>query len=91
MRLKTYLTRASGDGPPPLTCLLLLIFGLLLPSVALADITGTVTVVDGDMLEIRGTRIRLHGIDAPESGQLCQRSGKYYRCDQQAAPLRWMI
>jgi hypothetical protein len=33
----------------------LLIFGLLLPSVALADITGTVTVVDGDTLEIRGT------------------------------------
>jgi endonuclease YncB( thermonuclease family) len=66
-----------------------IVVGLLLiaamPTAALADITGTATVIDGDTLEIRGTRIRLHGIDAPESGQLCQRNGKDYRCGQQAA------
>jgi endonuclease YncB( thermonuclease family) len=66
-----------------------IVVGLLLiaaiPTAALADITGTATVIDGDTLEIRGTRIRLHGIDAPESGQLCQRSGNDYRCGQQAA------
>jgi succinoglycan biosynthesis protein ExoI len=28
-------------------------------------------VTDGDTIEIRGERIRLHGIDAPESGQWC--------------------
>jgi endonuclease YncB( thermonuclease family) len=28
-------------------------------------------VVDGDTIEIRAARIRLHGIDAPESGQTC--------------------
>lgn len=27
----------------------------------------------------------LHGIDAPESGQICQAQGKPYRCGQQAA------
>jgi hypothetical protein len=28
--------------------------------------------IDGDTLEIHGTRIRLWGIDAPESSQLCR-------------------
>jgi endonuclease YncB( thermonuclease family) len=69
----------------PLTRLLLLILTILLPSVALADITGTATVMDGDMLEVRGTSIRPHGIDAPESSQLYQRNGKNYRCGQRAA------
>ncbi|TWA74143.1 endonuclease YncB(thermonuclease family) [Azospirillum brasilense] len=51
-----------------------------------ADLTGTASVVDGDTLEVRGTRIRLHGIDAPESQQLCQdATGKDWRCGQQAA------
>ena len=68
-----------------MTRVLLLVLGILLPSVALADITWAATVIDGDTLEIRGTRIRLHGIDAPESGQLCKRNGKDYRCGQPAA------
>ena len=44
---------------------------LLLPlSISAQTITGVASVTDGDSLEIRGTRIRLHGIDAPESRQL---------------------
>lgn len=35
-------------------------------------ITGTVRVIDGDTFEVAGTKIRLHGIDAPESDQMCQ-------------------
>lgn len=47
---------------------------------------GVASVIDGDTLEIRGTRIRLHGIDAPESSQRCTRpSGQKWRCGQQAA------
>ncbi len=37
----------------------------LLPAVALADMTGQASVIDGDTIEVHGTRIRLHGIDAP--------------------------
>lgn len=60
---------------------------LLLPlSVSAETITGVASVTDGDSLEIRGTRIRLHGIDAPESSQRCIRpSGREWRCGQQAA------
>jgi len=49
------------------------------------DLVGIPTVIDGDTLEIRGERIRLHGIDAPESSQLCMKNGAAYRCGQQAA------
>ena len=43
-------------------------------------------VIDGDTIEIHGLRIRLHGIDAPESRQECTRpDGTFWRCGQQAA------
>lgn len=38
-------------------------------------------VVDGDTLDLNGTRYRLHGIDAPESGQQCAKAdGSTYHC-----------
>ncbi len=49
-------------------------------------LTGTASVIDGDTLAIHGHRIRLHGIDAPESGQTCEDAGgRSYRCGQVAA------
>lgn len=55
------------------------------PSLA-QSIIGRASVIDGDTLEIRGTRIRFHGVDAPESAQSCQGSdGREYRCGPQAA------
>ena len=65
--------------------LILCLLFLSLPVTA-QTITGVASVTDGNSLEIRGTRIRLHGIDAPESRQLCTRlSGQSWRCSQQAA------
>ncbi|WP_170467174.1 thermonuclease family protein [Ruegeria arenilitoris] len=49
-------------------------------------ITGIPSVIDGDTIEINGTHLRLHGIDAPEASQLCQRpNGEQWRCGQRAA------
>lgn len=52
----------------------------LISSPALASVAG------GDTLEIHGQRIRLSGIDAPESSQLCRGDDSLqYRCGAKAA------
>ncbi len=60
----------------------------LLPAIALADVAGPVRVIDGDTIEVAGARIRLHGIDAPESGQRCRRQGVAWLCRAEASQLR---
>ncbi|WP_336985572.1 thermonuclease family protein [Altererythrobacter aquiaggeris] len=47
-------------------------------------ITGQAQVVDGDSLELAGFSIRIHGIDAPELSQTCQRSDEAWQCGQEA-------
>jgi endonuclease YncB( thermonuclease family) len=56
------------------------------PAIAENDLIGVASVIDGDTIEIHGRRIRLFGIDAPESAQLCVRpTGDQWRCGQQAS------
>lgn len=59
----------------------------LLSTPALADVTGPARIVDGDSLEVAGERVRLHGIDAPEIGQLCSLKGEPWSCGRAAADL----
>ena len=49
------------------------------------EIVGVASVIDGDTIEIHDRRIRLDGIDAPESAQLCLREGRKERCGQRSA------
>ncbi|MDP6708926.1 MAG: thermonuclease family protein [Alphaproteobacteria bacterium] len=56
----------------------------LLPSLALAQISGKATVVDGDTIEIGGALVRLHGIDAPELAQACEHLGQPWPCGSEA-------
>ncbi|WP_085035198.1 thermonuclease family protein [Ensifer aridi] len=55
-------------------------------AVAADPVIGRATVVDGDTIEIRGERIRLNGVDAPENWQTCgDGDGSIYRCGKLAA------
>ena len=73
-----------------------LILALLLiaaPGWALANAGGTKSpvvvegparIIDGDTIDIAGERIRLHGIDAPESRQTCIADGVIWPCGKSA-------
>jgi endonuclease YncB( thermonuclease family) len=67
-----------------LASLLLLLMGC--SSAYSDDMVGQASIIDGDTLEIHGTRIRLWGIDAPESTQFCRGADSLqYRCGARAA------
>ena len=53
-------------------------------SAARDGIVGYARVIDGDTIDVAGTRIRLHGIDAPEASQSCTADGQAYPCGRQA-------
>ncbi|TXN20391.1 hypothetical protein [Methylobacterium sp. WL9] len=63
---------------------LLTAFALALAPIVAAfaePITGRATIIDGDMLEIRGERILMQDVDAPEGKQLCRGGDcQLYRC-----------
>ncbi len=62
----------------------LLILPCVLP-VSAETLTGEARIIDADTVEIAGEKLRLEGIDAPESRQTCKRDGKRYDCGMQAS------
>jgi len=53
---------------------------------AVQTIAGPARVIDGDTLDVAGQRIRLEGIDAPETGQICTTAtGASWSCGLAAA------
>ena len=69
-----------------ITVAVVILVALLLATQAQAEpITGRASVIDGDTLEIRGIRVRLFGVDAPEAAQVCHGAdGLPYRAGQRA-------
>jgi succinoglycan biosynthesis protein ExoI len=59
---------------------------LLLSTANAQTVSGRASVIDGDTIDIAGERIRLNGVDAPESWQRCRNAqGAEYQCGKQAA------
>ncbi|WP_192841321.1 thermonuclease family protein [Falsirhodobacter sp. alg1] len=47
-------------------------------------IAGGARIIDGDTLDLNGERIRLYGIDAPESAQTCKTGAREWQCGAEA-------
>ena len=71
---------------PALVLAAFLAFSGTSPAALAQDVvSGPARVIDGDTIEIRGRRIRMHGIDAPESAQTClDAAGRTYGCGRVA-------
>jgi len=67
-----------------------LIFASILDAFA-DDLTGQASIIDGDTLEIHGMRIRLWGVDAPETDQLCRSEGSEQKGRTPSAPARTVV
>jgi endonuclease YncB( thermonuclease family) len=85
VRREVVFTRHSNQKMRNLKRLIFLAFLMVLSTPAAAAVVGIPSIVDGDTLQIHGERIRLFGIDAPESKQLCAVQSKQIRCGQVAA------
>lgn len=60
-------------------CFAFVLFAL--PVGAFAEVTGKIRVIDADTIDVAGTRVRLHAIDAPEMDQNCHtKDGVAFAC-----------
>jgi endonuclease YncB( thermonuclease family) len=57
----------------------------LVSAASSSPLIGRSSVVDGDTIEIHDQRIRIWGVDAPESRQFCSIGTKPWRCGRDAA------
>jgi endonuclease YncB( thermonuclease family) len=69
-------------------CLTVVILSIsigLAASVRADLLSGPARPIDGDTIEVGGQMVRLHGIDAPETGQSCtDATGAEWRCGEEA-------
>lgn len=61
-----------------------LILVLATPAAA-QQVSGRARAADGDSLDFSGIAVRLHGVDAPELMQSCERGGANWACGKEAA------
>lgn len=60
------------------------IIGLAVAALSVQVIYGDSRIIDGDTIKVGIERIRLEGIDAPETDQTCKCSGKTVYCGREA-------
>ena len=67
------------------TILILSIILLFFSNFVLAKtINGKPRIIDGDTIHIKSNKIRLHGIDAPETKQTCKINDEVWFCGKQS-------
>ena len=67
------------------TFILILTFLIFVTNFAYSKtIFGKVRIIDGDTIHIKSNKIRLHGIDAPESKQTCKIDNQDWYCGKQS-------
>jgi len=64
--------------------LLLAVVSSRLDRVETRRLAGDAVINDGDSITLKGERIRLRGIDAPEYGQTCRKGGATYPCGRRS-------
>ena len=66
----------------------ILIFSVILLSLSnfvfAKTINGKPRIIDGDTIHIKSNKIRLHGIDAPETKQTCKINDEVWFCGKQS-------
>ncbi|WP_448377774.1 thermonuclease family protein, partial [Fervidobacterium sp.] len=78
--------RRTVKAPRWISLFFFFLFLFLLPLALAQTLVGRASVVDGDTLEVRGERVRLWGLDAPESAQTClDEAERPWPCGRRAA------
>ena len=62
---------------------ILIIFSFA-PKLNSKTIIGNAKVIDGDTIHIGSNKIRLHGIDAPETNQTCEKNKVAWSCGKES-------
>ena len=67
------------------TFILVIIFSFFLINLGHSKtIIGKARIIDGDTIHIKNNKIRLHGIDAPETKQTCKINNEDWFCGKQS-------
>ena len=68
-----------------LLCFLIVGLTFAMPAAQAADSVGPARVIDGNTVEVRGARLLLASMDAPQPGQICTRFDARYDCGKEAS------
>ena len=67
------------------TFILIIVFLLSLTNIGNSKtILGKAKIIDGDTIHIKSNKIRLHGIDAPETKQTCKIDNQDWYCGKRS-------